>query len=105
MLHLISIKEEDVIQKDMADCLGKDKSSVLRLIDSLEKKDLIRRVVDKKDRRKNYLMITKKGERVIKQIKEISFEMMKEMQEGISETELQIFRNVAGLLISNAEKL
>lgn len=89
----------------MADCLGKDKSSVLRLIDSLEKKDLIRRVVDKKDRRKNYLMITKKGERVIKQIKEISFEMMKEMQEGISETELQIFRNVAGLLISNAEKL
>ena len=105
LLHLISIKEEDVIQKDMADCLGKDKSSVLRLIDSLEKKDLIRRVVDKKDRRKNYLMITKKGERVIKQIKEISFEMMKELQEGISETELQIFRNVAGLLISNAEKL
>ena len=50
-------------------------------------------------------MITKKGERVIKQIKEISFEMMKELQEGISETELQIFRNVAGLLISNAEKL
>ena len=38
LLHLISIKEEDVIQKDMADCLGKDKSSVLQTYRFIGKK-------------------------------------------------------------------
>jgi MarR family transcriptional regulator for hemolysin len=51
LLRAISIKDEEVIQKDMADMMGKDKSAILRLIDSLEEKELVRRVVDPKDRR------------------------------------------------------
>jgi MarR family transcriptional regulator, transcriptional regulator for hemolysin len=47
----------------MADMIGKNKSTILRLINSLETKGLVRRVVDFKDRRKNYLMVTKKGEK------------------------------------------
>ncbi len=65
LLHTISEKEEEVILKDMACMLGKDKSAVLRQLDSLEEKGLVRRVPDKNDRRKNFLMITKKGEKVV----------------------------------------
>ena len=59
LLNAINSKKEEVIQKDMAEIMGKDKSAILRLIDSLEEKELVRRVVDKNDRRKNYLMVTK----------------------------------------------
>jgi len=65
LLHAINMKNEDVIQQDMADIMGKDKSAIYRVIDSLEEKELVRRVVDKNDRRKNFLMVTKKGEAVI----------------------------------------
>ena len=71
LLHAINMKNEDVIQQDMADIMGKDKSAIYRVIDSLEEKELVRRVVDKNDRRKNFLMVTKKGEAVIDQYLEI----------------------------------
>ena len=104
LLHAINHNKEEVIQKDMADMVGKDKSTILRLIDTLEKKELVRRVVDSKDRRKNYLMVTKKGEEIIKQYKHILKVMIEEMQQGLNESELKTFYKVAAHFKSKAEK-
>lgn len=105
LLHAISIMEEDVIQKDMAEMMGKDKSAILRLIDSLEEKELVRRVVDLKDRRKNYLMVTKLGERILEQYIKISDDLMKEIKNDIPSSEIETFQKVAKQLKINAEKL
>jgi MarR family transcriptional regulator for hemolysin len=103
LLKAISEKREEVIQKDMAEMMGKDKSTILRLIDSLEAKELVRRVADTKDRRKNYLMVTKKGEGVIKQYMEIYSEFINEIQQGLTEAELKTFYKVAAHFKSKAE--
>ena len=105
LLHAISMKEEDVIQKDMADMMGKDKSAILRIIDTLEEKELVRRVVDTNDRRKNFLMVTKKGEKVIEQYLKIEFELMEELQQGLSKSDLDTFYKVINHIRSKAEKL
>ena len=94
LLQAICLKEEDVIQKDMAEMMGKDKSSILRLIDSLEEKELIRRVVDNKDRRKNYLMVTKIGYRVMKRYKVIVNELILEIQQGLNKSDKDAFSKV-----------
>jgi MarR family transcriptional regulator for hemolysin len=104
LLKAISEKREEVIQKDMAEMLGKDKSTILRLIDSLEAKELVRRVAATKDRRKNYLMVTKKGEEVIKQYMIIYSELVNEIQQGLSETELKTFYKVANHFKSKTKK-
>lgn len=104
LLHAINLKEDDVIQKDMAEIMGKDKSAILRLIDSLEEKKLVRRVVDKNDRRKNYLMVTKTGERVIIKYREIASELMENITKGLSESDIDHFRRVLNQIKSNAEK-
>ena len=103
VLHLIN--ENDVIQKDIAECLGKDKSSILRIIDALEKVELVRRVSDKNDRRKNFLMITKKGHSILNQYKKIGSEIMIQLQENIEPTEMKMFREVLIKLKTNAEKI
>jgi len=105
LLHAISMKEDDVIQKDMAEIMGKDKSAILRLIDTLEKNELVRRVVDVNDRRKNYLMVTKRGERVIKQYLEIELTLTYELQLGLTEADLSAFYKVINHIKNNAEKL
>ncbi len=105
LLNAISLKKDDVIQKDMAEFMGKDKSSILRLIDSLEEKDLIRRVVDKNDRRKNYLMVTKNGDRVLKSYQTIGAEMINEMQHNLTEAELQNFLNTVIHIKENTMKM
>lgn len=102
ILHAIKIKDEEVILKDMADMIGKDKSAILRKIDSLEEKGMIRRVEDKIDRRRNFLMITKRGEKVIQDFFEIEKKLAQELLEGISEEDLQTFYKVMNHITDNA---
>jgi MarR family transcriptional regulator for hemolysin len=103
LLHAISQNKEEVTQKDMADMIGKNKSTILRLIDSLETKELVRRVTDTKDRRKNYLMVTKKGEEIIKQYEDILKLIIEELQQGLTVSELNNFYKVADHFKRRAE--
>ena len=105
LLHALSQQPEEVIQKDMADVMGKDKSAILRLVDSLEEKELVRRVADKNDRRKNYLMVTKKGERVLEHYMKMVCELMEELQQGIAPAEMETFYKVVIQIKNNAGKL
>jgi len=98
-------QSNDVIQKNMAEAMGKDQSAVLKLIDSLEKKKLIKRIVGVNDRRKNYLTITGKGEKVLGQYQKIEFELIDELQQGIPESDLTSFYKIANLITAKAEKL
>lgn len=105
LLHAISKESEEVIQKDMAEMMGKDKSAILRLIDSLEEKELVRRVVDTKDRRKNYLMVTKTGNRVLEQYMKIFYDLVEELQAGLDQLEIDTFHKVTVQIKTIAEKL
>ena len=105
LLHAISINKYDVIQQDMAAFLGKDKSVILRIVDSLEKKELVRRVVDTKDRRKKHLMVTKQGEIVLKKCMEIDAEITTKIQKGLSASDISTFYKVMNHFKNNAEKL
>ncbi len=105
LLHAISTKAEEVIQKDMADMMGKDKSAILRLIDSLEEKELVKRVADSKDRRKNYLMVTKLGYKVIDQYVKIAEDMMMVIQEGLSQDDIDTFQRVVSHITAKAKEM
>jgi len=105
LLHAISKEKVDVIQKDMAEIMGKDKSAILRMIDSLEEKDFVRRVVDKNDRRKNYIMVSKKGEQTLEQHLKIASELSDELLEGLSQSEIETFYSVIDYIKRKAEKL
>ena len=105
VLHILNVRNSDVILKDMADAMGKDKSAILRIIDVLEKKELVRRVVDLKDRRKKYLMVTKKGEQVIEKFLEIEAELRTELKEGLTKEEMRTFYKVVSHIKSKAKQL
>ncbi len=104
-LFAIKEKNEEVIQKDMAEILGKDQSAILRTVDALQKKDLIRRVSDANDRRKNFLMVTKKGERVIEQYLKIEIQLNEELLDGLPDSDLDAFYKVVEHIKKRAETL
>jgi MarR family transcriptional regulator for hemolysin len=105
LLFTISEEKEEVILKDMAEKLGKDKSAILRMIDLLEKKELLRRAVDQNDRRKNQLLVTKKGERLIAEFRNVEFELNSELLEGLSDTDMQTFYKVLNHITVKADQL
>lgn len=104
LLHGISLNKEEVVQQDMANLLGKDKSSVLRLIDSLEEQNLVKRVVDPHDRRRNCLVVTDLGHEVIEHYLRIEFALMEELQESLTESDLDTFYKVVHTIRENAER-
>jgi MarR family transcriptional regulator for hemolysin len=105
LLFAISNNEEDVVQQDMANFFGKDKSSILRLIDTLEEKELIQRIIDSQDRRKKCLFVTDKGNEVIKEYLKIEFQLLDELQRGLAESEMDTFYKVVHTIQKNAKKL
>lgn len=105
LLFKISEEKEEVTLKDMAEKLGKGKSAILRMIDLLEKKELVRRAVDQNDRRKNQLLVTKKGERLIAEFREIESELNSELLEGLSDADMETFYKVANHIQIKSEQL
>ena len=96
-------KEQSLSQQKIADIIQKDKNSVTKIIDSLEKKNLVRRVVDKNDRRINKIELTDEAIALEKITTEVAINFMNDAVKGIDNKDLDTFVNVMRLLKNNLE--
>ena len=78
-------------QQQLADQMHKDKNSVTKLVDALERKGFVVREQNRQDRRSNTLMLTEKAERLKHGAKQKGVSILDEMLVGISEKELRSF--------------
>jgi len=81
-------------QQDLANFVHKDKTLITRIIDSMEKRDLVVRVPDRLDRRQKLIYLTNKGKRLQEELMQIAQKTSLEAQQGIKEEHLDIFTNV-----------
>lgn len=95
---------EDISQQDCADLLRMDKSLFLRKIDVLQKLNLLVRIPNKTDKRKNQLVITKKGMEMLKKCEEVEQNTMRNLTKGVSENDFKIFSKVLTTIRENAFK-
>lgn len=86
--------EQSISQQKIADIIKKDKNSVTKFIDSLEKNKLVTRTVDKNDRRINKIELTEEGVALEKKTTEIAIKFMNDTIEGINENDLDTFAKV-----------
>ena len=84
----------DLIQRDLACQLQKDKSIIVRQINCLLENQFVVRMTNKEDKRVKNLILTKKGFERLNQMKEIASEVSRKLLTGISENELEVFQNV-----------
>lgn len=81
-------------QQSIADIIQKDKNSVTKFIDSLEKKGLVYRVVNKEDRRVNNIMVSEEGKKLKTKTTEVAIKMMRNVLNNIKEEDLLVFDKV-----------
>ncbi len=82
----------EMSQQEVADLIERDKSSVQRTMQYLEKVGLISIHLDPKDKRKNILKITDKGQKLAEKIHENAMAMNKKITEDISQHEIDQMR-------------
>ena len=76
---------EVMSQQAIADIIQKDKNSVTKFIDSLEKKGLVYRQVNKTDRRVNNIVVSEEGMKLKAKTTEVAIGMMRNVLKNIKE--------------------
>lgn len=108
--HLIILKiirdhNSCLVQQDIAEMMGKDKSVILRMVDALEKEGYIHRVVDSNDRRRNILALSQDGNLLTDRFVEVEKQVTIDLLESVTESELAAFYKVIELMKTNSVKL
>lgn len=96
-------EKQSLSQQNIADIIQKDKNSVTKIIDSLEKKQLVRRVMDQKDRRINKIELTDEAIALEKITTDVAINFMNDTIKGIDNKDLDSFVNVMRQIKENLE--
>ena len=99
---LLSLWEKDgVTQQELCNETSKDKPSMTRLINKMEKMHLVVRIASKTDKRYNMIYLTKNGRELEEIARFIANRTLKEALNGLSTDELRISQNVLRKILSN----
>lgn len=90
-------------QATLGEILGVDRSDMVRLVDSLEKRNLAKRVKDSKDRRRQIISITKKGSKSYQQLKPIVTKAEDKALDESTSKQLKHLRKLAKAIIAGEE--
>ena len=101
---LIFLWEKDgVTQQELCNATFKDKPSMTRLIDNMEKQHLVVRISDKKDRRTNLIHLTKTGREIEEKTRLVAALTLKEALYGIQLEALEISQEVFRAIFYNTK--
>lgn len=88
-------------QHELATCQGKDRASITRLVDGMEKENLVVRIPSEKDRRIKLVYLTQKAKSLQNQLLEVVSKATLKAQLGITPQELETTKKVLTLMIKN----
>jgi len=94
-------KHPGISQRELAMYMHIKSSTVARLIDRMEKEGLVDRVKDSTDRRVSILELSSSGQKLMDKLLPEGQDFSREMSQGISETDLQIYNAVIEQLLQN----
>ena len=94
---------ESASQKELGEITLKDKTSITRLVDMLEKKNLVVRVEDQIDHRIKRVILTNAGKQLFFDVLPIMEKTREEVRKDISDQDIETFKKVLSSIIVNLE--
>lgn len=95
-------KEDGLYQRQIADFLSKDKPTVTRILDILEKRNLIIRISDEKDRRKFKIYLTQDGKDTVAHLLPIDNAVQLKIKENVSKEEIETLKDILNKIYLNS---
>lgn len=85
-------------QKDLAEAIDKNQTTVVRMIHSMERKSIVKKVFNEQDRRSHYLFLTEKGEEIKKTILSVVKDAHHVVSSNLSKGEIQQLKSLLNKL-------
>jgi DNA-binding MarR family transcriptional regulator len=103
LLLIMINKNSDYSQKEIAELIFKDNTSITRIIELMVKKEYLTRTINELDRRKFNLEITEKGKKTIELLTPVINKNRQIALEGLSEDEIELLDKILSKIISNCK--
>jgi DNA-binding MarR family transcriptional regulator len=94
-------KNDGMSQQDLCDATFRDKPSITRLVDNLEKLKLVKRVASKTDRRINQVFLTEQGKQLDEQTMQLANTTLNEALVGVTQDKVDIAKEVLQIVYDN----
>ena len=96
-------KKDRVTQQELCNITFKDKPNMTRLIDSLEKKGLAKRITDENDKRNNLILLTPEGKAIEEKAFLVANAAMREALVNVTPQELAIGQDLLKKIFNNMQ--
>lgn len=94
-------KEDGLSQQELCIRSFRDKPSITRLVDNLEKLKLVKRVASKQDRRINLVYLTEAAQKLQQETMDMANQTLNEALEGVSKEDIEMCKGVLQQVYDN----
>ena len=94
-------KGDGISQQELCVATFRDKPSITRLVDNLEKLNLVKRSASKNDRRMNMILLTPDAKLLQEQTMEMANQTLNEALEGVPADQIEICKEVLKVVYNN----
>lgn len=94
-------KQDGISQQELCNATFRDKPSITRLVDNLEKLQLVKRVASESDRRMNLIFLTKQAQKLQDESMGIAEETLNEALIGVPPDRIEICKEVLQIVYDN----
>ncbi|MFZ9661531.1 MAG: MarR family winged helix-turn-helix transcriptional regulator [Chitinophagaceae bacterium] len=94
-------KQDGMSQQELCNATFRDKPSITRLVDNLEKQKLVKRIPSKEDRRINKIYITETAKKLQDQTMELADQTLMEALSGVDIESIELCKSVLQKVYDN----
>ena len=94
-------KQEGISQQELCNATFRDKPSITRLVDNLEKLNLVKRVASENDRRINLIYLTKQAQKLQEEAMALAEETLNEALETVPPDKVDVCKEVLQIVYDN----
>lgn len=102
--YIVKCGKNEIYQKDLEEAVDLRRATVSGILQTMEKNQLITRVIDDTDTRTKKIILTKESEKRIAKNREKVVMLQKITTEGISDEDLETFRIVLRKMTQNVQE-
>ena len=94
-------KQEGISQQELCNATFRDKPSITRLVDNLEKQNLVKRVASETDRRINLIYLTKQAQKLQEESMLLAEETLNEALDTVPADKIDVCKEVLQIVYDN----
>lgn len=97
-LLVFFVAKEPLLKKELAEAIDKDQTTVVRMIQSMERKGIVKKALNEQDRRSHNLFLTEKGDELKKTILPVVTDAHHFVTSNLSEEEIKVLQSLLNKL-------